>query len=85
MEDEGNDPIRHATIKGIFKTMAGLVIITGWLNRKDFQSRLEHLGALKTIELVDLEFQRPNINFAQLRNVPDTINLGFNSKIDTPR
>ena len=56
MEDEGNDPIRHATIKGIFKTMASLVIITGWLNRKDFQSRLEHLGALKTIELVDLEF-----------------------------
>ena len=46
LQDESNDPIRHASIR-------------------DFQTRLENLGALKNIEIKDLEGMS---NFIEIYN-----------------
>ena len=50
---------------------------------KDFQTRLEHLSALKSTNLSSLSFDRAHLNLNILRSTPDSLQLSY--KLKTPR
>ena len=50
---------------------------------KDFQTRLEHLSALKSTDLSNLTFDRAHLNLNILRSTPDSLQLSY--KLKMPR
>ena len=50
---------------------------------KDFQTRLEHLSALKSTDLSNLSFDRAHLNLNILRSTPDSLELSY--KLKMPR